>query len=77
MKEMLGTILKYNESRGFGFIRLASDRRVFFHISNYNGDVVPASGIPVEFDLAPSKKPGKPDMAVRIIPAETAVGSGL
>lgn len=71
---MFGTILDYNDKRGYGFINLKSGRRVFFHISSYNGEAIPTPGMSVEFDLAPAKKPGKPDQAARIIPAETTVG---
>jgi len=71
---MFGTIFDYNKPKGYGFITLDSDRRVFFHISNYNGESIPSRGMRVEFDLAESKTPGKPDMAVRIISAEGSFG---
>ncbi len=71
---MFGTIFDYNPNRGYGFISLKSGRRIFFHISSYNGEAIPTPGMSVEFDLGAAKKFGKPDQAVHVIPAETTVG---
>jgi cold shock CspA family protein len=71
---MFGKVHVYYEHKGYGFISIAFNKRVFFHVSNYRGEVVPTVGLSVEFDLAPSKTPGKPDMAIHVIPAEPTTG---
>jgi cold shock CspA family protein len=71
---MFGTIHVYYEKAGYGFISVDFKNRRFFHIDNYHGNVLPTPGMAVEFDLAVSKKPGKPDQAVRIIPVQTTTG---
>lgn len=65
----------YYEQKGYGFISVAFNRRVFFHVSNYFGSVIPSSGLAVEFDLAPAKSAGKPDQAIHVIPAEKTGGA--
>jgi cold shock CspA family protein len=72
---MFGTIHVYYEQKGYGFISVTFNKRVFFHVSNYNGEVIPSPGLRVEFDLAPSKTAGKAEMAVRIVPVETNGGA--
>lgn len=71
---MFGKIHIYYEDRGYGFISVNFKERRFFHVSNYRGEVLPTPGLMVEFDLAPAKNSEKPDQAVHVIPAETAVG---
>jgi cold shock CspA family protein len=71
MNKMFGKVHVYYEEKGYGFISIAFNKRVFFHVSHYRGEVVPTAGLSVEFDLAPSIKPGKPDQAIHVIPAET------
>jgi len=71
---MIGTIRTYNEDRGFGFIRVSFKEQYFFHVENWRGAAVPVAGQTVEFDLAPGHKPGQRLQAVKVIPAETAVG---
>jgi cold shock CspA family protein len=68
---MFGKVHVYYAAKGYGFISVNFKDRRFFHIDNYRGGILPVPGMQVEFDLAPSRKPGKPDQAVRIIPAET------
>ena len=71
---MFGKVHCYYEEKGYGFISVHFNKRVFFHVSNYHGEVVPTAGLSVEFDLAPAKNPEKPDQAIHVIPAETTVG---
>jgi cold shock CspA family protein len=74
---MFGKIQVFYESAGYGFILINFRARRFFHVSNYCGDVPPTPGMPVEFDLAPSKAPGKPDQAVHVIPATPSQVGGV
>jgi cold shock CspA family protein len=68
---MFGKVHAYYQLRGYGFISVNFKERRFFHINNYRGEELPTPGMPVEFDLAPSKNPEKPDQAIHVIPAET------
>jgi cold shock CspA family protein len=71
---MTGIIQSYFDTRGFGFVLVNFRDRRFFHVIDYHGAVPPTPGMRVEFDLAPSKKKGFPDQAVRVVPSETSVG---
>ena len=69
---MYGAVTHYNE-RGFGFLYSAElQRRVFFHIRDFAGAVKPVADQHVRFDLAPSGKPGQPDIAVNVVVEPTA-----
>jgi cold shock CspA family protein len=68
---MLGVVQNYYPLKGCGFILSGFNKRIFFHITNFNERTVPVIGTRVEFDLGPAYKPGLPDQAVRVIPAET------
>jgi cold shock CspA family protein len=72
---MFGTIQTYQEDRGYGFIKISFKERYFFHIENYRGETIPTVGMRVEFDLAPGHKPGQPNQAIHVIPAD-ATGGG-
>jgi len=71
---MLGTIQQYAALNRYGFILSDNDFRsqIFFHIKNYHGSLIPEKGMRVEFDLGPGFKPGLPDQAIKVIPADTA-----
>lgn len=71
---MFGTVQTYHEDRGYGFIKITFKERYFFHVQNYRGETAPTVGMLVEFDLAPGHKPGQPDQAIHVIPAETNAG---
>jgi cold shock CspA family protein len=69
---MLGTVQSYLPLDSYGFIIPDSEFRArhFFHLSNYNGNVIPRKGLRVEYDLAPGRKPGQ-IQAIKVIPAVT------
>jgi cold shock CspA family protein len=51
---MYGTLRKWNQERGFGFIELESQaiyNRVFVHISAFGSRIQPAIGSLVRFDV--------------------------
>jgi cold shock CspA family protein len=55
-----GRITNFVKSRGFGFIqRSDSADQIFFHISNVVGNVEPAAGDAVTFELG-SRYDGRP-----------------
>ena len=59
-----GTIAKYNEGKGFGFIKVPSrERDLFFHVSQYEKGQVPQIGISVSFEIEIT---AKGESAVRI-----------
>ena len=66
---MQGTIQNYYPLKGYGFILAGFRKRVFFHVTRYNGPTAPTIDMRVEFDLGPGHKPGQPDQAIKIIPA--------
>jgi cold shock CspA family protein len=66
---MLSAIVKYDKTKGFGFLVNVVDdsrRQLFFHIHDWHGNVAPVVGMAVEFDLGPSRKPGMADVAINI-----------
>jgi cold shock CspA family protein len=72
---MFGTIQTYYEDRGYGFIKISFRERYFFHVQNFRGETVPTQGMRVEFDIAPGHKPGQPNQAIHVIPAEITDGA--
>jgi cold shock CspA family protein len=65
-KRYQGTVLWF--TRGYGFLFCKElGRRVFFHIADVNGPD-PSINDHVEFELGPSRHPGKPDAAVNVTP---------
>lgn len=47
-----GVVVSYNIQRGFGFIKSAATQTdVFFHVSEFRHDGLPAPGMPVTFEL--------------------------
>lgn len=64
---MRGKIHKFDEDRGFGFIRVSFKEQYFFHVDNWRAATVPVAGQKVEFDLAPGHKTGQRPQAVKII----------
>jgi cold shock CspA family protein len=52
-----GTVVTYNEDRGFGFIRELDSKmlsHIFFHVSGCL--CVPQKGLTVQFEIGPGKK---------------------
>jgi cold shock CspA family protein len=69
-----GTIV--NAKATFAFIWCeALDRKVFLHVSEFKSAFAPRDGMNVTFDLAPSLKPGLPDMAVNVRPLRVEIGA--
>ena len=63
---MTGTILQYNESRGFGFIlENGTKRQHFFHVSSC--DFLPVVGQQVQFEVGQGRK-GVAAVNVRLAP---------
>lgn len=61
-----GFIVTTKDTFGFIFSQELG-RRVFYHVGSVNG-ANPILGDRVEFELAASRTPGKPDAAVNIVP---------
>jgi len=64
---MQGHIVRYIDSRGFGFIRGADAIERFFHINDFVGGQ-PAMGVSVEFDIAPATGGRSKGAAVHVRP---------
>lgn len=65
-----GTVVSFMKAYGFMFCTELG-RRVFFHVTDLNSPD-PNIGDVLEFELAPSRSPEKPDQAVNIHPATNA-----
>lgn len=59
-----GRIVCFFQNRGFGFIRTADEKEVFFHISNCKDKI--ALSMNVEFEPAAPCREGKGPQAVNI-----------
>lgn len=54
-----GTITKYFEDRGFGFIR-TTDGDLFFHVTSASPDLgIPTPGQAVTFDVGSNRRTGR------------------
>ena len=62
---MIGTIVEFNPTRGFGYVLAASGRKYFAHIRNWESAESPKVGRTVMFDVGPGL-PGKSSQAVNI-----------
>ena len=62
---MIGTIVRWEANRGFGFVRTASGRDYFAHIKHWNENDPPAVGRTVEFEIGPGVK-GRNEQAVNV-----------
>ena len=66
-----GTVVYFNEPKGYGFIWCDElKRRVFFHVCHLAALVAQVKQ-QVRFEIAPGK-PGYPDMGVRVVIVEPA-----
>lgn len=60
-KRHMGTVTKFFEDRGFGFVRCHDDNQTYFaHISNVADGVLYPKSL-VEFCIGANKKSGKPE----------------
>jgi cold shock CspA family protein len=67
-RKYAGVVVKFHE-QGYGFIfNDEINRRIFFHIRNWNRATDPVVGDEVSFELVASPKPGKPEIAVNVTP---------
>jgi cold shock CspA family protein len=74
---MQGTVQKYIDLKGYGFISVDFRTRVFFHINDWKSDVVaPEVGMHVTFEISPLSNPAKftRDKAINVTPVESGVG---
>jgi cold shock CspA family protein len=72
---MQGTIVRFNQDRGFGFIYSDDIKRpVFFDISHFAGVKTPVVNQTVTFDLIPDYRPGHPDRATNVVAAAPLAG---
>lgn len=63
-----GVVVKFHQ-QGYGFLfNDKINRRIFFHIRDWNRATDPVVGDGVVFELAASPKPGKPEIAVNVTP---------
>jgi cold shock CspA family protein len=68
---MQGTVQKYIELKGYGFISVDFKTRVFFHVNDWkSNDVAPEVGMPVTFEISPLTNPAKfkRDKAINVTP---------
>lgn len=73
---MQGTVQKYDDLRGYGFILQGFKTRLFFHVRDWKSDVAPRVGVVVSYDVAPPNKPGQLNQAVNVTPVD-GVGGGV
>jgi cold shock CspA family protein len=77
-----GIVLHWN-LRGFGFLfNDEINRRIFFHVKDWNRATRPVAGENVTFELAPSGTvgsgaAGKPDVAVNVTPKLQITDAGV
>lgn len=62
---MIGTIVEFNQVRGYGYVLATSGRKYFAHIRNWESAQSPKVGLTVVFDVGPGLS-GKPSQAVNI-----------
>lgn len=59
MEIFIGSINAYDPSRGFGFIRRAKGKDVYFSLDNCPNMSIPQVGIKVQFNMIKVKKGNK------------------
>lgn len=78
MQRLKGTLVKWNDARGFGFIEVPElDRQVYLHIKAMRQDAVrPAPGNELEFTLGRGRNggPAAQDAVLVGLPAKREVG---
>jgi cold shock CspA family protein len=62
---MKGTVLEYDQRRGFGYVLAENGRRYFAHIRNWESTKPPKANDEVVFDVGPGWN-GKPSQCVNI-----------
>lgn len=73
---MEGIVQKFSVLQGAGWIVVGFKTRLFFHVTQWQGDKQPEIGEAVTFDVAPPHKPGQPhNQAVNIMPAGVESGA--
>jgi len=65
-KNMNGTVLEFDPTRGFGWVLAENGRRYFAHIRNWDSAKAPSAKNEVVFDVGPGWN-GKPNQCVNII----------
>lgn len=63
---MEGTVQKYFNLKGYGFILQGFKSRLFFHVREWKSDTPPCVGMLVSYDVVPPNKPGQYNQAVNI-----------
>lgn len=65
---MDGVVKRFNQQKGYGFIRTMDDVDCFFHISQVSGKEIPKAGDAVSFDLSLGKggKPAATKVVIRL-----------
>jgi cold shock CspA family protein len=70
---MKGKVKKYFSFRGYGFLEILDrEEDIFFHVSNFPGNVLPIIGHNVEFDIIETQK-GKEAVDILIVQNETKI----
>ena len=70
MERYEGVVVRWSE-KGFGFLfNDKINRRVFFHVTEWRRATEPRVGEGATFELGRPLIPGKPDIAVNVIPFE-------
>ena len=73
MDRKIGTIVFYNDLRGFGFIRMDDDIEIFFHVTHVENKRAEI-GMRVGFEIVVGVRLDKKPMAIRIKPVESPAG---
>jgi cold shock CspA family protein len=74
MKTHQGTIVLWNPTKAWGFIRRDHDsERIFYHRDNVIPGFIPSLALRVEFEMAPPLSIGKKDQAINVRDARGAL----
>jgi cold shock CspA family protein len=71
---MKGTVQKYDDLKGYGFVLQGFKTRLFFHVREWKSDTPPRIGMAVTFDVAAPNKLGQLNQAVNVMLEESGVG---
>ena len=66
---MIGTVVLWNDPRGYGFIRpegADETEKVFVHITNCQTGNVPKIGARVQYELGNALRLGQPQQAIQV-----------
>lgn len=59
MERKIGKIIKWDNVRGYGFVKTGNGRGYFLHITNWESDETPEVGMSVSFEIGDDIRTGK------------------